>query len=134
MRSLVLPAALAAALFSCAKPQSAARPYASPSTREAAHISTVKQLTFGGDNAEAYFSADGKRLIFQSTREGRTCDQEYTINIDGTGLHRVSNGQGKTTCGYFMDGDRRIFYASTHAADSACPPRPDPSQGYVWGL
>jgi len=101
---------------------------------ESRHFASVRRLTNGGENAEAYFSADGKRLIFQSTREGRTCDQEYTINIDGTGLHRVSNGQGKTTCGYFMDGDRRIFYASTHAADSACPPRPDPSQGYVWGL
>jgi TolB protein len=101
---------------------------------ESRHFSSIRRLTNGGENAEAYFSADGTRLIFQSTRDGRTCDQEYTINIDGTGLRRVSNGQGKTTCGYFMDGDRRIFYASTHAADSACPPRPDPSQGYVWGL
>jgi TolB protein len=101
---------------------------------ESKHFASVRRLTNGGENAEAYFSADGKRLIFQSTRDGRTCDQEYTINVDGTGLRRVSNGQGKTTCGYFMDGDRRIFYASTHAADTACPPRPDPSQGYVWGL
>ena len=98
------------------------------------HLRSIRQLTNGGENAEAYFSADGRRLIFQSTRDGRTCDQQYTINIDGTALRRVSNGKGKTTCGYFMDGDRRIFFASTHVADTACPPRPDPSKGYVWGL
>jgi Tol biopolymer transport system component len=99
-----------------------------------AHFDRITQLTNGGENAEAYFSADGRRLIFQSTRDGRTCDQQFVMNVDGTGLQRVSNGQGKTTCGYFMDGDRRILYASTHAVDSACPARPDPSKGYVWGL
>jgi TolB protein len=98
------------------------------------HLTNVRQLTDGGENAEAYFSADGRRLIFQSTRDGRTCDQQYVMNVDGSGLRRVSNGQGKTTCGYFYDEDRRIFFASTHAADSACPARPDPSQGYVWGI
>ena len=98
------------------------------------HFANVRQLTHGGENAEAYFSHDGKRLIFQSTRDGRTCDQQYVMNVDGSGLRRVSTGQGKTTCGYFFAGDDRIFFASTHAADSACPPRPDPSRGYVWGL
>ena len=98
------------------------------------HLGAIRQITAGGENAEAYFSADGRRLIFQSTRDGRTCDQQYVVDIDGTDLKRVSNGQGKTTCGYFMDGDRRIFFASTHAVDTACPPRPDPSKGYVWGL
>jgi len=98
------------------------------------HLTNVRQLTAGGTNAEAYFSADGQSLIFQSTRRGRACDQEYVMRIDGTDLHEVSNGAGKTTCGYFFDHDRRIFFASTHAADTACPPRPDPSKGYVWGL
>ena len=98
------------------------------------HLTNVRQLTDGGENAEAYFSADGRRLIFQSTRDGRTCDQQYVMNVDGSGLRRVSNGQGKTTCGYFYEEDRRVFFASTHAADSACPARPDPSQGYVWGI
>jgi Tol biopolymer transport system component len=101
---------------------------------ESRHLTNVRKLTDGGENAEAYFSRDGQRLIFQSTRDGRTCDQQYTMKVDGTDLKRVSNGQGKTTCGYYMDGDRRILYASTHAADTACPPRPDPSKGYVWGL
>ena len=119
------------AAFACAAP----RPSASvaPRTGER-HLANIRQLTSGGQNAEAYFSRDGKRLIFQSTRGGRACDQQYVMNVDGTNVRRVSTGGGKTTCGYFFDADKRIFFASTHAADTACPPRPDPSQGYVWGL
>ena len=98
------------------------------------HLADIRQLTFGGENAEAYFSASGRQLIFQSTRDGRTCDQQFVMNVDGSGVRRVSTGGGKTTCGYFFGNDRRIFFASTHAADTACPPRPDPSKGYVWGL
>jgi len=98
------------------------------------HFARIRQLTFGGENAEAYFSHDGKRLIFQSTRNGRSCDQEFVMNVDGSHVERVSTGFGKTTCGYFYDGDRKIFFGSTHAADTACPPKPDPSKGYVWGL
>jgi Tol biopolymer transport system component len=104
-----------------------------PETGET-HFGAIRQLTFAGENAEAYFSRDGKRLIFQSTRDGRPCDQQYVMNIDGSGVRRVSTGFGKTTCGYFFDADRRIFFASTHASDTACPPKPDPSKGYVWGL
>jgi TolB protein len=98
------------------------------------HLADIRQLTNGGENAEAYFSLDGRRLIFQSTRDGRTCDQQYVMRIDGSGVKRVSNGRGKTTCGYFMDGDRRIFYASSDAREPNCPPRPDASKGYVWRL
>ncbi len=97
-------------------------------------LRNIRRLTDGGENAEAYFSRDGRRLIFQSTRDGRRCDQQYVVRVDGTGLRRVSTGTGKTTCGYFFDGDRKILFSSTHAADTACPPRPDPSRGYVWGL
>ncbi|MEO6443989.1 MAG: hypothetical protein ABIZ91_17950, partial [Gemmatimonadaceae bacterium] len=75
-----------------------------------------------------------KWLTFQSTREGRTCDQQYVVRVDGTGLTRVSNGLGKTTCGWFLPDGKRLFFASSHAHDSLCPPRPDPSAGYVWGL
>src|SRR5581483_11132141 len=64
------------------------------------HLRNIRQLTFGGQNAEAYFSHDGKRLIFQSTRDGRSCDQQYVMNVDGSDVHRVSTGKGKTTCGY----------------------------------
>ena len=98
------------------------------------HLRNIRQLTNGGENAEAYFSRDGKRLIFQSTRDGRTCDQQYIMNTDGSRVRRISNGLGKTTCGYFMGGDRRILYASSDAVQKDCPPRPDPSKGYVWRL
>jgi len=99
------------------------------------HLTNIRHLTYGGENAEAYFSPDGRWLIFQSTRDGRSCDQQYIMrSSDGAEVHRVSNGSGKTTCGYFFDAGRKILFASTHAADSTCPPRPDPSHGYVWGL
>jgi Tol biopolymer transport system component len=94
----------------------------------------IRQITFGGQNAEAYFSADGTRLIFQRTDSDSTCDQQYIINVDGTGMRRVSNGQGRTTCGYFYGNDERIVYASTFHASPACPAPPDYSRGYVWAL
>jgi len=98
------------------------------------HLRNIRQLTNGGENAEAYFSHDGRRLIFQSTRDGRTCDQQYVMNANGSHVRRVSSGRGKTTCGYFMNGDRRIFFASSQALEKDCPPRPDASKGYVWRL
>ena len=98
------------------------------------HLSNIRQLTNGGENAEAYFSGDGSRLIFQSTRDGRGCDQEFVMNVDGSGAHRVSTGTGKTTCGFFFANDQRILFASSHAEQRDCPPRPDPSKGYVWRL
>jgi len=98
------------------------------------HLRNIRQLTNGGENAEAYFSHNGKWLIFQSMRDGRTCDQQYVMGIDGSNVRKVSSGVGKTTCGYFMDGDRRILFASSEALERDCPPRPDASKGYVWRL
>src|SRR5881397_4109663 len=98
------------------------------------HLRNVRQLTFGGQNAEAYFSASGRLLIFQRTGTAEQCDQMYVMRTDGSGMRRVSDGRGRTTCGYYFDHDRRIFYSSTEAADSTCPPRPDYSKGYVWAL
>ncbi len=98
------------------------------------HFANIRQLTFGGQNAEAYFSRDGRWLTFQSSPEGAECDQQFVMRTDGSSVHRISTGGGKTTCGYFYDGDRRVFFASSHAASAACPPRPDYSQGYVWRL
>jgi TolB protein len=98
------------------------------------HLRNIRQLTFGGENAEAYFSADGTRLIFQSTREGVACDQIFTMKIDGSDLKRVSTGKGRTTCGYYLPGGKDIVYASTHKADEACPPKPSFSRGYVWPI
>src|SRR5438128_12384514 len=66
------------------------------------HLRNVKQLTFGGENAEAYFSAEGKKLIFQSTRDGHECDQIYTMNVDGSDVKMISAGDGRTTCSYFF--------------------------------
>ena len=114
--------------------QDVSRPAAIAPEAGEAHLANIRQLTNGGENAEAYFSEDGKRLIFQSTRDGRTCDQQYVMNRDGSQVRRVSNGAGKTTCGYFMKGDRRILFASSDAEQKDCPPRPDPSKGYVWRL
>src|SRR6266700_5009851 len=98
------------------------------------HLRNIKQLSFGGENAEAYFSADDKQLIFQSTRDGRECDQIYTMNVDGSDVKLVSTGDGRTTCSYFFPGDKRILYSSTHLGAKQCPPKPDFSQGYVWAV
>jgi len=98
------------------------------------HLKNIKQLTHGGENAEAYFSPDGSHLIFQSTRDGYPCDQIYTIKIDGTELRKVSTGKGRTTCGYFYPGGKQILYASTHGASPVCPPRPSYERGYVWPI
>jgi Tol biopolymer transport system component len=100
----------------------------------ASHLSNLKQLTSGGQNAEAYWSPDGKRLIFQSTRDGRDCDQIYIMNADGSGVRMVSTGKGVTTCGYFLGDGKHIIYASTHEAGESCPARPDRSRGYVWAV
>jgi TolB protein len=98
------------------------------------HLANIKQLTFGGENAEAYFSFDGKKLIFQSKREPYKCDQIFSMNIDGSNLQRVSNGEGRTTCSYFFKGGKRVLYASTFGGKKECPPPPDYSKGYVWAI
>jgi Tol biopolymer transport system component len=98
------------------------------------HLRNITQLTFGGQNAEAYFSADGKKLIFQSTRDPYQCDQIFTMNLDGSDVHLVSTGKGRTTCSYFFPNGKRILYSSTHLGDAACPPKPDFSKGYVWAV
>jgi len=98
---------------------------------ERRHLSNLRQLTFGGENAEAYFSFDGERLSFQSSAN-HPCDQIYTMNLDGSGQMLVSTGQGRTTCAHYMPDGGSIVYASTHLADAECPPVPGMEQGYVW--
>ena len=98
------------------------------------HLRHVTQLTFGGQNAEAYFSYHGKRLIFMSTREPFACDQIFTMNTDGSDVRLVSTGKGRTTCAYFYPDGMHILYSSTHETSEACPPRPDYSHGYVWAV
>lgn len=101
---------------------------------EEKHLRNIKQLTFGGENAEAYFSADGKKLIFQSTRDGLQCDQIFTMNVDGSNIKMISTGTGRTTCSYFFPHSDRVLYSSTHLDAKECPPRPDFSKGYVWAV
>lgn len=98
------------------------------------HLAGIRQLTHGGQNAEAYWSPDGKRLIFQTTRTPYDCDQMFIMNADGSNQHLVSTGKGRTTCGYFLADNKHIVYASTHLADPACPANPDRSKGYLWGV
>ena len=98
------------------------------------HLRNIRKLTSGGENAEAYFSADGKRLIYQSTRPDYPCDQIYTMKLDGSDQRRVSTGTGRTTCGYFYPTGDEILFASTHQAGAACPPRPSFERGYVWPI
>ena len=98
------------------------------------HLKNIRQLTEGGENAEAYFSQDGARLIYQSTRTDYPCDQIYSMKIDGTDKHRVSTGTGRTTCGYFYPGGQHILFASTHETSAECPPKPSYGKGYVWPI
>lgn len=133
IRTLILALSGSAVLGSCAPNGASHVTWASEAGER--HLTNIRQLTFGGNNAESYFSADGKRLIFQRQTEVNSgCDQQYVMNVDGSGVRRVSNGKGRTTCGYFIERDQRILYASTAAHDPNCPVPPDRSLGYVWPL
>lgn len=102
------------------------------------HLRNLKQLTFGGDNAEAYFSFDSKELVFQATNPawGMACDQIFTMPADGsTDSKLVSTGKGRTTCSYFLPGDSTLLYASTHLGGEACPEVPTGfGDKYVWPI
>lgn len=99
-----------------------------------ARLDHIRQLTAGGQNAEAYWSPDGNRLIFQTTRDPYQCDQIFIMNADGSDQRLVSTGKGRTTCGYFLKDGKHIVYASTHESGDACPPPPDRTKGYVWAV
>ncbi len=102
--------------------------------QEERHLRNIRQLTFGGKNAEAYFSPDGTKLIFQATRDGFQCDQIFTMNTDGTGTRLVSTGKGQTTCAYFFPDGKRILYSSTHLHHPACLPIPPRQKRFIWPL
>jgi Tol biopolymer transport system component len=107
------------------------------------HLRNIRQLTFGGNNAEAYWSFDDKQLVFQSDWEkinSQGCDQIFKLNVDGADFENgekyklVSTGKGRTTCSYFLS-DGKIIYASTHEADAKCPETVMFSGGrYVWPI
>ena len=97
------------------------------------HLGEVRQLTFGGENAEAYFSFRGGQLSMQRRWDGVDCDRIFVMDALGTS-RQISNGRGTTTCAYFLPGDEHVLYASTQAVHEECPPRPDRSKGYAWAL
>ncbi len=108
------------------------------------HFKNVRQLTFGGDNAEAYFSADGQYLVYQKTyvKEGILCDQIWMGRIPTNADEKfepklVSTGTGRTTCAYFYPDGKHVLYGSTHLGSSQCPPVPDRSKygnKYIWPI
>ena len=139
---VVLVCALVVLTASCARMESGpSRPadvattpaILEPEPREA-RLRSLRQLTLSGENAEAYWSADGSRLIFQAHEGQGTCDQIFTMRADGTDVRQVSTGGGRTTCAYYFPSGDRILYSSTRHVGPDCPPEPDMSRGYVWGL
>jgi TolB protein len=108
------------------------------------HFRNIRQLTFGGDNAEAYFSFDGKWLVFQKTyaKEGIPCDQIYIGKLPSNPGEKfeprlVSTGKGRTTCGAFLKDNKHVVFASTHLSNTECPPVPDRAKygnKYIWPL
>jgi TolB protein len=106
---------------------------------EEKHLRNVRQLTFGGQNAEAYFSIDDKLLSFQHQGNGVPCDQIYTMPVDTPDgkpatPKLISSGKGRTTCSYIFPSGDRLLYSSTDATNPECPPKPDYSHGYVWPI
>lgn len=97
------------------------------------HFAKLTQLTFEGTHAEAYFSPDGKKLIFQGRPGPKGCDQIFVMNVDGTDRKAISTRGGRTTCSFFSSNDQGLF-SSTHEAGSECPAERDRSKGYVWEI
>ncbi|HET7710573.1 MAG TPA: M20/M25/M40 family metallo-hydrolase [Thermoanaerobaculia bacterium] len=111
----------------------AGKPFARNETER--HFTDIRQLTFGGENAEAYFSPDGKKLIYQATLADGQCDQQYVLDLTTGDTRLVSTGKGRTTCGYFdWPEEDRIIYSSTEGWGAECPPPPDRTHGYVWAI
>jgi TolB protein len=148
MKIIYVIVLLAAVAFTAARPASHAIGTSNNTDTlvypEEIHFKNLRQLTFGGDNAEAYFSFDGKYIIFQKTnpKEGIPCDQIYIAKVptspdEAFTPKPVSTGRGRTTCGYFMKDGKHVVYASTHLGRAECPPVPDRSKygnRYIWPL
>ena len=98
------------------------------------HFANMRQLTNGGDNAEAYWAFDGSMLLYQHRPTTAECDQIYSLDPVTGEKALVSTGDGRTTCSYFYPSGDQILYSSTHHHDASCPPPPDMSMGYVWPL
>jgi TolB protein len=96
------------------------------------HLRNVRQLTFGGQNAEAYWSYDGTEITFQSLQPGYPDEQIFTMNADGSEKRLVSTGKGRCTCSYFTPNGMKIYFSSTHEKDPGPQQKLDFSKGYVW--
>jgi len=99
-------------------------------------IENVKQLSFQGDNGEAYFNSDDSKVIFQSKRNNNNCDKLYIVDINGNNLTEFVANDGAFTCAYFSLDDRYIFFSSTMHLGSECPEiykDPNPRK-YIWPL
>src|SRR5262245_31099444 len=133
-------AALAAALASCAAPCPipGARPADELIEPGETHFAHLWKLTSGGENAEGYWSGSGRQLCFQrrDADEGMACDRIFATDARSGRFEQLSNGQGVTTCSYFLPGDRRVLFSSTQAFEDDCPPPIDPLEyqklGYFW--
>ena len=123
------------ALGLAAAPAIPASPKPYPAEPGEVHLADLRQLTFGGENAEAYWSFDGKELVFQARGPGENCDRIWRLPLQQPLQPLpVSSGQGATTCAYFLPGNQDLIYASTHLGGPECPPPADRSRGYVWAL
>lgn len=96
------------------------------------HLKNIKQLTFGGQNAEAYFDLSGKKITYQSRQQGYPDEQIFTMNIDGSGKKLISTGKGRTTCSYISPDGKWLYFSSTHATQPEGQPPVDMSKGYAW--
>lgn len=134
MRPTLLLALLSLAACGQGGSSTAAVAFLQPEAGER-HLRNIRQLTVGGNNAEAYFSRDSRKIIYQRQDQvDAGCDQQYIMNADGSDQRRISNGKGRTTCGFFYANDQRVLYSSTFKDSPECPPPPDRSHGYVWPL
>ncbi|RKY20446.1 MAG: hypothetical protein DRQ55_07625 [Planctomycetota bacterium] len=127
-----LSIALLALSLGCASSGPPPRDYTLPAER--GHLSNMRRLTDGGTNAEAYWSYDDRQLILQRTAKPEIeCDQMFVLDL-ASGDERQITRDGRTTCGFWLPGDERLLFASTHEAGPECPPKADKSQGYAWAI
>lgn len=146
LSSLLLVTTFAALFFSCNNSSRIASAAHQDTLRynDEKHFKNIQQLTFGGDNAEAYWSFDGKYIVFQRTnkKEGLNCDQIFMGKVPKNANEKftykmISTGKGRTTCPFFTKDGKHIIYASTHLGSEDCPPVPDRSKygnKYIWPL
>jgi Tol biopolymer transport system component len=145
MRYLLVPAIVFFLMACNTQPKTAEnQETAAPDTlklEQEVHLKNVQQLTFGGDNAEAYFSFNNKMVTFQSNYSewGLECDQIFFFDLDHANMkdqkpQMISTGLGRTTCAFFMPGDTNILFASTHMGHGSCPHTPENTGAYVWPI